>query len=180
LKIVFLILIFLLNYNNLNANEKKFIINKLEKVNSIEFDFRQINNQSKETGKCLLLFPAKLNCNYNDEKKKQLIINNQSLAITQKRYNKTYYYPISNSPFVDILDKKKLINLINQSVVKIIDKQINLISTNGVTILFNKNNYNLMGWEIKDNFNNKVTFLIDIISTNIDIDKTLFKIPTLN
>ena len=46
--------------------------------------------------------------------------------------------------------------------------------------MFNKNNYNLMGWEIKDNFNNKVTFLIDIISTNIDIDKTLFKIPTLN
>ena len=70
MRIVFLVLIFLLNYNNLNANEKKFIIDKLENVNSIEFDFRQVNNQSKETGKCLLLFPAKLNCNYNDEKKK--------------------------------------------------------------------------------------------------------------
>jgi|TARA_B110000438_G_scaffold261559_1_gene272338 outer membrane lipoprotein-sorting protein len=180
LKLVFFILIFFLNYNNLNANEKLNIINKLSKINSIEFNFRQINNKSEETGKCLLLFPARLNCDYNDEKRKQLIINKKSLAITQRKYNKTYYYPISKSHFVDILNKEKLVNLINQSVINIVDEQINLINTNGIIILFNKSNYNLMGWEIKDKFNNKVSFLIDIISTNIDIDKKLFQIPKLN
>mgnify|MGYP006118662575 CR=1 FL=1 len=98
------------------------------------------------------------------QKRKQLIINKKSLAITQRKYNKTYYYPISKSHFVDILNKEKLVNLINQSVINIVDEQINLINTNGIIILFNKSNYNLMGWEIKDKFNNKVSFLIDIIA----------------
>ena len=34
------------------------------------------------------------------------------MAITQKRYDKTYHYPITNSAFLNILYKDKLIEII--------------------------------------------------------------------
>ena len=92
---------------NLSAIEKNQIINQLNGLNSLEFTFNQFVNEKKEKGSCLLKFPGKLKCNYFDNKEKELIINNKKLAITQKRYNKTYRYPISKSPFLNILYKEK-------------------------------------------------------------------------
>ena len=57
-------------------------------------------------------FIKKLKCNYFDDKEKELVINNKRLAITQKRYNKTYHYPISKSPFLNILYKDKLLEIV--------------------------------------------------------------------
>ena len=86
---------FILLTPNLSANEKNLIVSQLNNLNSLEFTFDQIINDKTEKGNCFLEFPGKLKCNYFDDKKKELIINNKRLAITQKRYNKTYYYPIS-------------------------------------------------------------------------------------
>ena len=100
--------IFILLSVNLFAEEKDKIITQLNNLNSLEFTFNQVVNDKTENGSCLLEFPGKLKCDYFDDKKKELIINKKSLAITQKRYNKTYYYPISKSPFLNILYKDKL------------------------------------------------------------------------
>ena len=81
-------------------------------MNSLEFTFDQLINERTEKGSCLLEFPGKLKCNYFDDKKKELVINNKKLAITQKRYNKTYHYPISKSPFLNILYKDKLLEIV--------------------------------------------------------------------
>ena len=78
----------------------------------MEFTFNQIINDKTEKGSCLLEFPGKLKCEYFDDKKKELIINKERLAITQKRYDKTYYYPISKSPFLNILYKEKLLEIV--------------------------------------------------------------------
>ena len=59
-----------------------------------------------EKGNCLLKFSGKLKCEYFDNKEKEIVINNKKLAITQKRYNKTYRYPIAKSPFLNILYKE--------------------------------------------------------------------------
>tara|TARA_B100000965_G_scaffold2272_1_gene1793 strand:+ start:204 stop:455 length:252 start_codon:yes stop_codon:yes gene_type:complete len=83
----------------LSANQKDQIITQLNNLNSLEFTFKQLVNEKLEEGSCLLEFPGKLKCEYFDSKQKELIINDKRLAITQKRYNKTYYYPISKSPF---------------------------------------------------------------------------------
>ena len=90
-------MLFLFLSKNLYAGEKNLIINQLENLNSLEFTFKQMVNEKIEKGGCLLEFPGKLKCNYFDDKQKELIINDKKLAITQKRYDKTYHYPISKS-----------------------------------------------------------------------------------
>ena len=93
-----------------------------------------------EKGNCLLEFPGKLKCNYFDDKKKELVINSKRLAITQKRYNKTYHYPISKSPFINILYKDKLLEIIELSELESSDQIIKLIyiSDNEITVFFDK------------------------------------------
>ena len=94
--------IFILLSVNLSADEKNQIVTQLNNLNSLEFTFNQVVNEKTEKGSCLLEFPGKLKCDYFDDQEKVLIINKKRLAITQKRYNKTYYYPISKSPFLNI------------------------------------------------------------------------------
>ena len=132
----------------------------------------------------MLLFPKKLKCIYNDNKQKELIINKNMMAITQKRYNKTYYYPISKSLFVKILSKNELIQLINISNLNTYKDTLRLTSLGvhgqKVDLIFNKKNYDLMGWKTKDKFNNNINFLINIISTNKIFSDEEFIIPKMN
>ena len=148
----FLISFFLLITTSLLANEKDQIIAQLNSLNSLEFTFDQLINEKIEKGSCLLEFPGKLKCNYFDEKKKELVINNKRLAITQKRYNKTYQYPISKSPFLNILYKDKLLEIVQSGELKVSDQIIKLdyFGDNEFTVFFDKKSLDLIGWEIKD------------------------------
>ena len=121
-KKIFLLFFFFLLSTNLFANEKNQIISQLNNLNSLEFTFNQLINEKKEKGSCLLEFPGKLKCNYFDDKKKELVINNKKLAITQKRYNKTYHYPISKSPFLNILYKDKLLEIVQSGELELTDQ----------------------------------------------------------
>jgi len=178
----FLLLILIFFSFNLNANEKLKIISKLENLNSLEFTFRQFTNDRIEKGSCLLKFPGKLKCKYFDDKKKELIINNKKLAITQKRYNKTYYYPITKSPFLNILYKDKLLEIIKYGKIKISNQVIELIYVNGnkITIFFDKKNQDLKGWQIVDQYNNGINFSLKIISKNDKYAKEIFVLPKIN
>ena len=181
--ISFFIIIFLSFSKNIHTNEEE-IINNLLLTKNIQFEFEQTTNEKVESGICILIFPAKLSCDYNDDKKKRIIIKDNNLTIIQRRYNKIYNYPIKNSPFVKILYKKNLINFINASQKKIDGKYIFFISTNEknkkIKLIFNKENYNFNGWEINDSYNNNVSFKMKILFKNTKIDKNLFKIPELN
>ena len=97
------VVIFILFSFNLFASEKNQIIAKLSDLDSLEFTFNQLINEKIEKGSCLLEFPGKLKCEYFDSKRKEIVINNKKMAITQKKYNKTYLYPMSKSPFLNIL-----------------------------------------------------------------------------
>ena len=66
---------------SLLASEKDQIVAQLNSLNSLEFTFDQLINEKVEKGSCLLEFPGKLKCNYFDDKKKELVINNKRLAI---------------------------------------------------------------------------------------------------
>ncbi len=182
LKKIILLFFFTLININVSANEKDQILNKLNKINSLEFTFNQYINEKNEKGSCLLKFPGKLKCKYFDDKQKELIINNKKLAITQKRYNKTYHYPISKSYFINILYKDKLFEFIQLSEIKISRQLVKLIykSEKEIIIFFNKNNFDLKGWEITDQFNNKINFSLNIVSTNDVYNEEIFKIPNLN
>ena len=176
------IIIFFLFSFNLFADEKDQIINQLNNLDSLEFTFNQLINEKTEKGSCLLEFPGKLKCEYFDKKKKEIVINNKKLAITQKRYNKTYHYPMSRSPFLNILYKDKLIEIIKKGKIKLTDREIKLIylSENRIIIYFDKKTLDLKGWEITDQYNNNINFSLIIISKNDIYKKGTFKIPSTN
>jgi len=178
----FLVLLFVLFSFNLSANEKNKILHQLHNLNSLEFTFDQLINEKTEKGTCLLEFPGKLKCDYFDNKQKELVINNKRLAITQKRYNKTYHYPISKSPFLNILYKDKLLEIVKSGKLELSDKAIKLIYSDEdeITIFFDKNTLDLKGWQITDQYNNNINFSLKIISKNNVYKKETFKIPKIN
>ena len=180
-KNILIILFFLFSFN-LHANEKNKILTQLKELHSIEFTFNQYTNGKAESGNCLLKFPGKLKCNYFDDKHKELIINNKRLAITQKRYDKTYHYPISKSPFLNILYKDKLSEIIKLGKIEIQNKNIKLsyLDENQINIFFDKKNLNLTGWEITDQYNNIINFSLNIVAKNDIYKKKTFEIPQIN
>ena len=178
----FLITFFLFITTSLLANEKDEIVAQLNSLNSLEFTFDQLINEKIEKGSCLLEFPGKLKCNYFDNKEKELVINNKKLAITQKRYNKTYFYPISKSPFLNILYKDKLLEIVQSGKLELTDQKIKLVYfvDNEITIFFDKRNLDLKGWEIKDQYNNNINFSLKIVAKNDVFKKGTFKVPDIN
>ena len=181
-KKTFLISFFLLITSSLLANEKDQIVAQINNLNSLEFTFDQFINKKTEKGSCLLEFPGKLKCNYFDDKKKELVINNKRLAITQKRYNKTYHYPLSKSPFLNILYKDKLLEIVQLGELEVNDQIIKLIyfGDNEITVYFDKKNLDLKGWEIKDQYNNNINFSLNIVAKNDVFKKGTFKVPEIN
>ena len=173
---------FILLSVNLSADEKDQIVAQLNNLKSLEFTFDQVINTKIEKGSCLLEFPGKLKCDYFDDKKKELIINKKKLAITQKRYNKTYYYPISKSPFLNILYKDKLLKIVRSGKLKQSAQFIKLVylSENKITIFFDKKSLDLKGWQIIDQYNNNINFSLNIIAKNNIFKKGTFKIPEVN
>ena len=174
--------IFFLLSANLFANEKDQIVTQLNNLNSLEFTFDQNINDKVEKGSCLLEFPGKLKCDYFDDKKKELIINKKKLAITQKRYNKTYYYPISKSPFLNILYKDKLLEIVKSGKLELSDQIIKLVylDDNEITVFFDKKTLDLKGWQIVDQYNNNINFSLNIVAKNNVFKKGTFKIPEMN
>ena len=181
---IFLFFCIIFNYSlNLHANEKQLIINRLLKINNLTFNFKQITHGKSETGNCFLVFDNKLKCNYIDKNQKEIIINKKTLVVMQKRYDKIYFYPISKSPFVKILSKNTLIRLVEESTLEI-DDNISLIyideNKKKIEVFFEKKNYDLIGWKIEDEFTNEIYFSLQIQSVNTDIDRNIFKIPSIN
>ena len=178
----FLFLLFVSFSCNLSANEKDKILHQLHNLNSLEFTFDQLINEKTEKGSCLLEFPGKLKCDYFDNKQKEIVINNRRLAITQKRYDKTYHYPISKSPFLNILYKDKLLEIVKSGKLELSDKAIKLIYSDEdeIAVFFDKKTLDLKGWKITDQYNNNINFSLKIIAKNNVYKKETFKIPKIN
>ena len=168
---------------NVYANEKQLIIDRLINIDNITFSFVQVTNNKKEIGECILFFDNKLICDYEDSIQKRVLVNDKTLVVQQKRYNKTYFYPISNSPFRKIFNKGNLINIIKKS-----NYQLNgnikltyvLKNNERIIVFFEKDNYDLVGWRVVDQLQNVINFSIKTISINNEIDLKIFKIPSIN
>ena len=167
---------------NLQADNKQLIIDRLIEIDNIKFDFEQTINEKKETGKCILVFDNKLNCNYQDSMHKEILINGKRLVIKHKRYDKIYFYPVANSPFMNILNKKNLISLIRKSSYKL-KNNIELTyvdeNNNKIKVFFDNNNYYLIGWNVRDQLQNEINFSLKITFINSKFDPKLFRIPRL-
>tara|TARA_B100000989_G_scaffold159105_1_gene118764 strand:+ start:354 stop:902 length:549 start_codon:yes stop_codon:yes gene_type:complete len=179
----YLLLFFLLFSNNeIIALEKQNIIKNLENIKNLSFDFEQNIDGEKEKGKCILEFPKKIFCKYNSENKKTLISNGRYIVI--KTINSYYIYNIKRTPLNLILNKNFIIDKIKNTKGRIIDnKFVNfsfIENENEINLFFDRSNFNLVGWQSIDIYQNLSITFISSITKNIEIDKNLFILPQQN
>ena len=177
-KFYFLLLIILLD-NGVQASEKDRIIDNLKNIKNIIFNFEQNINNEIEKGVCTIQYPKKIFCKYNSANRKILVSDGKLLAI--KTLSSYYLYSLNQTPLEFILDKEFLIKKINSANQRLVnEKYINfkfIENQNEVNLFFDKKNFNLIGWQTKDIYQNlSITFLNSIIK-NQKLKKGIFKIP---
>ena len=177
----FLIIIFFFSTFNSNAEVKKKIIQNLKNTKNLDFKFEQNVNGKIENGNCTIEYPKKIFCEY-DKKNKVIVSNGKSLVI--KSISSYYRYPLDKTPLNFILDKNFLINKINNlneeninnSLIKFKIEENNQL----IEIFFDINDYNLIGWQTKDIYQNSSMTLLYSIKSNQEIDEKIFKTPLQN
>jgi len=164
---------------NSKGSEKDRIIENLKKINSIKFNFTQITNDVTENGNCLIVYPKKMRCVYEEDK--EIIVNDDYLVLINKREDKNYKYNIKDTPLGVILDKENIIeklskvekfNKIDKNIIAIID----LNSQENIEIYFSSKEMNIVGWKIKNYDKSTLEFLMNNISININTNEK-FEIP---
>ena len=178
----FFILIFLILVSNSQAENKEKIIENLQNIQNINFEFEQNINGKIETGNCTINYPKKIFCKYFKNNNKVLVSNGKSLVV--KTRSSFYRYPLKKTPLDLILDKNFLIKKIYDLDEKVIDDlYINftiLENNNEINIFFDNKTLNLIGWQTEDIYQNLVITYIYKIQYNQKINKNLFKLPEMN
>ena len=95
-----------------------------------------------------------------------------------------YQYPVKKTPLNLVLDKNFLIEKIYKLNERVIDGDLIIYTIKEkdyeISIFFDKQNYNLVGWQNVDMYQNfNITFISGIRKNRL-ISKNLFKIPTRN
>ena len=178
----FFTLFFLIFATHTNASIKNKIIENLKNTSNLDFNFEQNINGKIENGNCTIEYPKKIFCEYAKSNNKILVSNGKSLVI--KTLTSYYRYPLDKTPLNFILDKNFLINKINFLEEKVVDKYLinYTIKENDIEInvFFNKDTYDLIGWQNTDVYQNfNITFLSSIRKNRI-ILKDIFKLPSQN
>ncbi len=173
-------LFFLVLITSVNANNKDKIIENLKNTKNLNFKFEQNINGKIENGNCIIQYPKKIFCKYNKNNNKILVSNGKSLVI--KTATSYYRYPLKKTPLNLILDKDFLIKKINILEEKIIDESLinyTINEPNGeFNIFFDKETFNLIGWQNSDMYQNSNITLISSILKNTIISKDMFKLPS--
>ena len=180
-KIIIIIFFFLNLINYSYGSTKKEIINNFKKINNISFNFKQSINDKTEEGNCVIKYPKKIHCSYNNIKKKILVSNGNSLVIKNRKGKEYFLYPLKQTPLILILDKELILSKINKLEAELADEKYYFFSLkdneNKINIFFDKNSYDLIGWQTEDIYQNLVITYIYNIKKNISIDEKLFKLP---
>ena len=162
------------------ASSKEQIKNKLNDTNNMSFKFTQKIGKVTEKGECIISYPKKILCRYDDIYKKILVSNGKSLVINSKKIKNYLRYQLKDTPLNLILDKKFLLDKLDK--VEIIKENEETFSfeiihnNNLLNIFFDKSSYEIIGWTTTDVYLNTVeTKLLDI-ETNMMIDERLFRV----
>ena len=180
-KILFISIIIFINNTALGSIKENIIYNLINTQN-LSFNFEQNIDGKIEIGKCVIEYPRKIFCKYNTSNNKILVSNGKSFVIKTK--SSYYRYSIKKTPLDYILDKKFLINQIKVLDERVIDdKFVNftiLKDENEINIFFDKDSYNLIGWQTLDIYQNlSITFLSSIKKNKL-LKKNIFKLPSAN
>ena len=181
IKKIFFLFFFLNFFNNFLKLKKIDIINNFKKIDNLSFDFKQVIGDKTEQGKCVIQYPKKIHCNYDNFKKKLIVSNGRSLVIKNQNGKEYFRYLLNQTSLELILNKDLLLRKLEELDGKIIDEKyyIFYLENNGnkINIFFDKNTYDLVGWQTEDIYQNLViTFIYNLVK-NSKIDKKLFILP---
>ena len=179
----YFLIFFLFIYTSIsNAEVKEKIIQNLKDTKNLDFKFEQNINGKIENGNCTIEYQKKIFCEYARSNNKILVSNGKSLVI--KTRTSYYRYPLKKTALNLILDKNFLINKIYDLEERIVDNSlINFTIKEGdneINIFFDRQTYDLVGWQNTDIYQNfNITFLSSIRKNRV-LSKNLFKIPIQN
>ncbi len=183
-KFLFFLIFVLCFSTSVQATVKEQIIQNLKITKNMSFNFEQIIDEKKDKGNCIVQYPKKIYCFYDNKNKKIIVSNGRSLVIKNKTSNQSYIYPLKKTPLNLILDKKFLIDEISKLKPRIIDNEyINFTiekKNYKINLFFNNRTLNLIGWQTEDIYQNLVVTFIDKIEINKNINQNIFKLPKLD
>jgi len=177
-----LILFFILNFHTFaHGSIEEKIISRLEKTNNLSFSFKQTIGDKSENGNCIIKYPKKIYCEYDNLNKKIIVSNGRSLVIKNRNSGTFYLYPLERTPLKFLLDKDYLIKKIRILKSRSINKKylnFKLLETNNeINVFFNKETLNLIGWQIEDIYQNLTITFISSIKINKKINDDIFILP---
>ena len=180
-----LIIFFILNfYSPVFSSTKDKIISQMRLTDNLSFNFIQNINNKNESGKCIIEYPKKIWCLYNNSNKKLIVSNGKSLVIKTENKGSYHLYPLSKTPLVLLLDKEYLISKIKILKPREVDNRyLNfrfLENDNLINVFFDKKSLYLIGWQTEDIYQNLVITFISSIKKNKKINKKIFILPKNN
>ena len=153
-------------------------------IYNLSFSFIQTIDNKNENGKCVIKYPKKIWCEYNNANKKIIISDGKSLVIKNRNSGNFYIYPLKKTPLFYLLDKDYLISKMNILEPREIDnKYINfkiLENKNEINIFFDKESLLLVGWQTEDVYQNLTITFISSVKINQSIDSKIFYLPKNN
>ena len=168
-------------YSASYSSAKDKIISQMRLTNVLSFNFVQTIDKKIENGTCIIKYPKKIFCEYNGFNKKTIVSNGKSLVIKSENRGNYYIYPLNKTPLELLLDKKYLISKINILEPREIDNNFlafKIFENNSeINIFFDKKNFNLVGWQTKDIYQNLSMTFISSIKINEKIDDKIFILP---
>ena len=180
-KYIYIILVIFLT-SKASANIKENIVLNLKNIENVNFNFEQNINGKVENGNCTIQYPKKIFCKYNLGNQKILVSDGKSLII--KTTASYYRYSLDKTPLNYLLDKEFLIKRINELEARIVQKKfINFRFTeneNEINVFFDINNFNLIGWQTLDIYQNLSITFLSSVSINKNLKRSLFKLPDRN
>ena len=181
----FIIIFIILNfYSPSFSSTKEEIISRMKLTYNLSFNFIQTIDNKKENGKCVIKYPKKIWCEYDNSNKKIIVSNGKSLVIKNRNSGNYYIYPLKKTPLEFLLDKKYLISKINiLEPRKINNKYLNFKffeNDNEVNIFFDNKSLDLIGWQTEDIYQNLAITFISSVRINQKIDNKIFILPSNN
>ena len=146
----------------------------------MSFKFIQKIGKKTEKGDCIISYPKKILCKYDDIYNKILVSNGKSLVINSQKITNYLRYELKDTPLNLILNKKFLLDKLDQ--VEIIKENNETFSfeivhnKNLLNIFFDKISYEIKGWTTTDIYLNKVETKLSNVETNIMIDERIFRV----
>ena len=176
-----LLFFIIINFNNFASGTiKENIINNLIYIKNLSFKFEQNINGKVETGNCIIEYPKKIFCKYDNKNNKILVSNGKSLVIKTKS-GSYYRYRIERTPLNYILDKEFIVDKIRSLKERIVDdKFVNfkiIKDENEINIFFDKKDFFLIGWQTLDIYQNLNMTFIYSLKINQKLKKDTFKLP---